>query len=105
MHDTQVELGVKNMSDLKIKEIEGIYNKKRNNITTQEKEKYKARADDGFVYILSDLALKIIMDCRALTATEFRSKLGHNQYNITLTKEQSVLRSLMEEFEGENIQT
>ena len=105
MHDIQVELGVKNMSDLKTKEVEGIYNKKQNNITTQEKEIYKARADDEFVHILSDLALKIIMDCRAPTATEFRSKLGHNHYNITLTEEQSVLRSLMDEFEGENMQT
>ena len=39
IHDIQDKLGVKNMSDLVIKEIEGIYNEKRNNITTQEKQK------------------------------------------------------------------
>ena len=49
MNEAQVELGVKNMSDLAIKRIEGIYNKKRNNITTRGKEKYKAWFDDGFV--------------------------------------------------------
>ena len=49
MHEIQVKLGVKNMSNLAIKEIEGIYNKKLNNITTQEKEKYKAWFEDGFV--------------------------------------------------------
>ena len=77
-HDILVELGVKNMSDLAIKEIEGIYNKKRSNITTQEKEKYKVWFEDGFLYILSNPGLKIIMDCRASTAIEFRSKLGFN---------------------------
>ena len=35
MYDAQVELGVKNMSHLAIKRIEGIYNKKRNNIITR----------------------------------------------------------------------
>ena len=75
MYDAQVELDVKNMSDLAIKRIEGIYNKKRNSITTRGKEKYKAWFDDGFVYILSDLPLKIIMDFRAPTPIEFRSKL------------------------------
>ena len=29
-------------------------------------------------------------------AIEFRSKLGFNQYDVTLTKEQSVLKSVME---------
>ena len=35
---------------------------------------------------------------------EFRSKLGFNQYDITLTKEQSILKSEMDAFEGENMQ-
>ena len=45
------------------------------------------------------------MDCRAPTAIEFRSKYGFNQYNITLTKEQSVLKSIINVFEGESMQT
>ena len=47
------------------------------------------------------------MPCRVSTpkSIEFRSKLGFNQYDITLTKEQSVLKSVMEAFEGENMQT
>ena len=36
---------------------------------------------------------------------EFRSKLGFNQHDITLNKEQSVLKSVMDAFEGENMQT
>ena len=73
MRDIQDKLGVKSMSDWVIKVIEGIYNKKRNDITDQEKEEYKAWADYGYVYIIRDLALKIIMDCRLPTAIEFRS--------------------------------
>ena len=47
------------------------------------------------------------MHCRVSTpkSIEFRSKLGFNQCNITLTKEQSVLNSIMDTFEGENMQS
>ena len=47
------------------------------------------------------------MHCRVSTPTsiEFRSKLGFNQYDITLTEEQSVLKLVMDTFEGENMQT
>ena len=62
--DIQINLSIKSMSDLTIKEIEGIYHKKRKNLTRQEKEKHKGWADERFVYILTDLALKIIMNCR-----------------------------------------
>ena len=45
------------------------------------------------------------MRCRLSTrkSIELRSKLGFNQYDITLTKEQSILKSVMDAFEGENI--
>ena len=47
------------------------------------------------------------MHCRVATPKqiEFRSKFGFNQYDITLTKEQSVLKSAIDAFEGENMQT
>ena len=47
------------------------------------------------------------MHCRVLApkAIKFRSKLGFNQYDTILTKEQSVLKSVMDAFEGENMQT
>ena len=46
------------------------------------------------------------MHCRvsAPKSIEFRSKLGFNQDDMTLTKEQSVLNSVMDAFEGENMQ-
>ena len=47
------------------------------------------------------------MHCRVATpkSIEFRSKLGLNQYDITLTKEQLVIKPVMDAFEGENMQT
>ena len=47
------------------------------------------------------------MHCRvsAPNAIKFRSKLGFNQYDITLTKEKSVIKSVMDAFERENIKT
>ena len=35
MQDIQINLGVKNISDLTIKEVESIYNRKRKNLTRQ----------------------------------------------------------------------
>ena len=47
------------------------------------------------------------MHCRVATpkTIKYRSKLGFNQYDITLTKEQSVLKSVMGTSERENMQT
>ena len=45
------------------------------------------------------------MGGRSPKAIEFRSKLGFTQYDKTLKKESSVLRSIMETFEGENMET
>ena len=46
------------------------------------------------------------MHCRISTpkGIKFRSKLGFNQINITLTKEQSVLIPIKDTFNGENMQ-
>ena len=47
------------------------------------------------------------MHCRvaSLKSIEFKNRLRFNQYDITLTKEQSVLESVMDTFEGENTKT
>ena len=51
--------------------------------------------------------IPVIMHCRVSTPKliEFKCKLGFNQFDITLTKEQAVLKSKMNEFEGENWKT
>ena len=45
------------------------------------------------------------MDCRTTSAYRFRARLGFKQYDVILTKEQSVLTKLLSSFEGENMQT
>ena len=43
------------------------------------------------------------MDCRATSPLKFRTRLGFKQYDVILTKEQSVLTKLMSTFEEENM--
>ena len=45
------------------------------------------------------------MDCITTSALEFRARLGFKQYDVILTKEQSVLTEIMGLFEGENMLT
>ena len=45
------------------------------------------------------------MDCRATSTHKFRTRLGFKQYDVILTKEQSVLTKIISSFEGENMQT
>ena len=45
------------------------------------------------------------MGSRSPKAIDFRSKLGFNQYDITLKKESSVLKSTMDTFERGNMET
>ena len=45
------------------------------------------------------------MDCRTTSAHKFRTRLGFKQYDVVLTKEQSVLTKIRSSFEGENMQT
>ena len=45
------------------------------------------------------------MVCRSPKGIEFRSKLRFTQYDTTLKKESSVLKSIMEHYEGEDMET
>ena len=59
------------------------------------------------MYAHECIMIPVIMHCRVSTSKsiEFRPKIGFNQYDIALTKEQSVLKSIMDAYEGENMQT
>ena len=75
--------------------------------------------DSKSKYVRSDLMEKIIKNCRWVKQCKndidreekekkrekFRNLLGFKENNMFLTKEQSVLKSIMEVFEGENMQT
>ena len=45
------------------------------------------------------------MDCRTTMAHKFRTRLGFKQYNVILTKEQSLLTKIMSSFKGGNMKT
>ena len=45
------------------------------------------------------------MDCGLISAHKFRTRLGLEQYDVVLTKEESVLTKIMSSFERANVQT
>ena len=93
---------------------QGLYHKNFLEITTKynlnhKKHRYELveapKKQVNRSFINEKLAIKVIMDCRTTSAHEFRTRLGFEQYNVILTKEQSVLSKILSSFEGENIQT
>ena len=56
-------------------------------------------------FLRIDLALKIIMDCRTDEPCSLKRNLGFNLHDVINTKEQTVLRSIKDAFEGEDMQT
>ena len=61
------------------------------------------QSDRRFLHI--DLALKIIMDCRTDKSCSLKKNLGFKLYDVINTKEQTIINSIKDTFEGENIQT
>ena len=53
----------------------------------------------------SDLALKVIMDCRTDESCNLKRNLGFKLHDVINTKEQTVINSIKDAFEGENMQT
>ena len=64
-------------------------------VEEQMKQRYR-------IFIDEKLAIKVN---KKTPAHKFRTRLGFKQYDIILTKEQSVLTQIMNSLEGENIQT
>ena len=92
------------------KEIKGKF--ETNYLIKQQIRKYKRHGselieNEKFMFAHDCIIIPVIVHCRVSTpkSIEFRSNLGFNQYGITLTKKQSVLKSVMDEFEGDNMQT
>ena len=56
-------------------------------------------------FIRNDLALKIIMDCRTDESCNLKRNLGFTLHDVINTKEQTVINSIKDALEGENIQT
>ena len=113
MKDVGDGLGLKNMSDMVIKEINGTscsdcknYKKSLQEITNNMHDNMKDK------YIRNDIAEKIIKNCRGVKKPKdnsnkndkeqqrqnFRLLLGFNEHDVFFSKEQSVLNKLIEVF-------
>ena len=53
-------------------------------------------------FLREDFAIQIIMDCRTIPAVKFRNRLGFNQHDPIMTKEQSILTKLDNYFKTED---
>ena len=56
-------------------------------------------------FLRIDLALKIIMGCRADKSCSIKRNLGFKLHDVINTKEQTVINSIKDAFEGEDMQT
>ena len=56
-------------------------------------------------FLHNDLALKIIMDCRTDKSCSLKKNLGFKLHNVINTREQTIINSIKDTFEGEKIQT
>ena len=56
-------------------------------------------------FLRIDLALKIIMDCRTDEPCSLKRNLGFNLHDVINAKKQTILRSIKNAFEGEDMQT
>ena len=65
----------------------------------------KQKKQSNTIFVEKELAIKVILDCRTTAAHKFRTRLGFKQYDVILTKEQSVLTKTKNSFKGESIQT
>ena len=77
-----------------------VYKKHRYELVNRPKKQPNRR------FLRSDLALKVIMDCRTDESCNLkRNNLGFRLHDVINTKEQTVLKSIKDAFEGEDMQT
>ena len=56
-------------------------------------------------FIHNDLALKIVMNCKANESCNLKINLGFKLHDVINTKEQTIINSIKDAFEGEVMQT
>ena len=93
----QEQLGLKNLPALTNKYDEK-HKKRRSELNESTKQPSRR-------FIHADLALKIIMDCRTDKSCNLKRNLGFKLHDVINTKEQTVINSIKDAFEGENMQT
>ena len=92
------KLGHKNLTAITNK-YDKVYKKHRYELVDKPKKQTNRRV------LRSDLALKVIMDRKTDESCNLKRNLGFRLHNVINTKEQTVLPSTKDAFEGEDIQT
>ena len=93
----QEQLGLKNLPAL-TNQYPKEYKKQRSELNESTNQPNKR-----FIHV--DLALKVIMDCRTDESCKFKRNLEFTLHDVINTKEQTVINSIKDAFEGENMQT
>ena len=93
----QQQLGLKNLPALTNK-YDKEYKKQRYGLNESTKQPNRR-----FIHV--DIPLKVIMDCRTDESCKFKNKLGFKIHDVINTKEQTVISTIKDAFEGENMQT
>ena len=92
------QLGLKNISSITNK-YNKEYKKFRYKIIDEPNKQPHRR------FLRNDLTLKIIMNCRTDESCTFKRNLGFRLHDVINTKEQTVINSIKDAFEGEDMQT
>ena len=88
------KLGDKNLLVIKNK-YDQVYKKHRYELVDKSKQQPNRR------FLCSDLALKVIMDCRTDESCNLKRNLGFRLHNVINTEEQTIINSIKDVFEGE----
>ena len=92
------KLGHKTLADITNK-YDQMYKNHRHELLNNPKKQSNRR------FLRSDLALKIIMNCRTDELCNLKRKLGFKLHDVINTKEQAVLKSIKDAFKREDMQT
>ena len=92
------KLGHENLPVIKNK-YDSVFKKRRHELADKPKKQPNRR------FLRSDLALKLIMDCRTDESCNLKRNLGFGIHDVIKTKEQTIINSIKDALEGENIKT
>ena len=92
------KLGHKNLPTITNK-YDQTYKKHRHEFVNEAKKQRNRR------FLHSDLVLKVIMDCKIDESCKLKRKLVFRLHDVINTKEQTVLESIKNAFEGEDLQS
>ena len=93
----QKQLGLKNLPAL-TNQYPKEYKKQKSDLNESTNQPHRR-------FIPADQALKVIMNSRTDEWCNFKRNLGFTLHNVINTKEQTVINSTTDAFEGENMQT